>query len=396
MKVSKLNLGPVLLLFVASLTFAVDSGTAPLLPKQFGGWIAASVLTSKDPAQADSVNSALLKEYGFTDFAAAVYTRNDGRKVRLKAARFGDTSGAYGAFTFYKTPQMLVEKIGDQGAALNERVLFYRGNILVDADFGKLTAMSAAELRELASGLPLPAGNTRNLPGLPAYLPTQSYVKNSAKYVLGGIGLEKIDAPLPAQLVNFSAGAEVALANYNSSGGKAALMLISYPTPQIAAEHLRRIDAVTKPDAQAKANGAIPVDAGRVFTKRTGPIVVVASGPLSLSEATSLLALVNYDADVTWNENTSFSKKDNLANLLVNVIVLCGILMGLALVAGVAFGGIRIVVKRILPERVFDRPEEMEFISLHLSDHERRAQDSKGKYFNRSQLTSKRPGPVSK
>jgi hypothetical protein len=377
MKVIKPTLGSILL-FVASLTFAVDSTTAPLLPKQFGGWqIAGSVQTSKEPSQADSVNSALLKEYGFTDFEAATYTRDDARKVRLKAARFNDTSGAYGAFTFYKMPQMLTEKIGDQGAALNERALFYRGNILVDADFGKLTAMSAAELRELASLLPLPSGNTRNLPGLPAYLPTQSYVKNSAKYVLGGIGLEKMNAPLPAQLVDFSSGAEVVLGNYISSGGQAAMMLISYPTPQIAAEHLRRIDAATKPGNQPKADSGTAVAAGRVFTKRTGPIVVVASGPFSASEATSLLASVNYDADVTWNENTSFSKKDNLANLLVNIIVLCGILMGLALVAGIAFGGIRIMVKRILPERVFDRPEGMEFISLHLSDNGGRTQDSK-------------------
>jgi hypothetical protein len=377
MKVSRPTLCSILL-FVASLTFAVDSAQAPLLPKQFGGWqIAGVVQTSKDPAQADSVNSALLKEYGFTDFAAVTYTRDDGRKVRLKAARFGDTSGAYGAFTFYKMPQMVSEKIGDQGAALNERVLFYRGNILVDADFGKLTAMSAAELRELASLLPLPAGNTRNLPGLPAYLPTQSYVKNSAKYVVGGIGLQKINAPLPAQLVDFTSGAEVALGNYNSSGGLAALMLISYPTPQIAAEHLRRIDAATQPSTAPKADDALLLGAGRVFTKRTGPIVVVASGPLSQSEAAALLASVNYDADVTWNENTSFNKKDNLANLLVNIIILCGILMGLALVAGIAFGGIRIIVKRILPERVFDRPGGMEFISLHLSDNGGRSQDSK-------------------
>ena len=378
MKLLRLILASTLTLSLASPIFAADAVPASLLPKQFGGWeIAGPVQTSKDPTQADSVNSALLKEYGFTDFAAATYTRDDGRKVRLKAARFDDTSGAYGAFTFYKMPQMLTEKIGDQGAALNERVLFYRGNILVDADFGKLTAMSAAELRELASLLPLPAGNTRNLPGLPAYLPTQSYVKNSAKYVVGSIGLEKINAPLPAQLVDFTAGAEVVLGNYNSSGGLAALMLISYPTPQIAAERLRRIDAAMQPGTAVKPDGGTPLEQAHVFTKRTGPILVVASGPLSSSEAAALLASVNYDADVTWNENTSFSKKDNLANLLVNIILLCGILMGLALVAGIAFGGIRIMVKRIMPQRVFDRPEGMEFISLHLSDHGAQRQDSK-------------------
>jgi len=35
---------------------------------------------------------------------------------------------------------------------------------------------------------------------------------------------------------------------------------------------------------------------------------------------------------------------------------------------GVAFGGVRILVKRLFPDRVFDRPEQMEFISLRLAE----------------------------
>src|ERR1700674_1057141 len=282
MKLSKLIPALVLVISLAGVALADEAASSvSILPKQFGGWqISGSSRTSNDPAIADPVNAAVLKEYGFTSFDSATYTREDGRKLALKAARFGDASGAYGAYTYYKTAPMQIEKIGDGAASMNERVLFYRGNILVDAVFQKLSAMSAAELRELAESLPLPAGNTRNLPGLPAYLPTQSYVKNSAKYVVGEIGLEKVNAPIPAQLVDFTSGAEVVLGNYNSSGGQAALMLISYPTPQIAADHLRRIDAAIKPGTP-KADGAIPADAGRVFTKRTGPIVVVASGPLS-------------------------------------------------------------------------------------------------------------------
>jgi hypothetical protein len=338
----------------------------PMLPQQFGGWeLSGTAQTSTNPAMADPVNAEVLKEYGFNDFESATYTRDDGRKLTLKAARFADASGAYGAFTFYKMPQMLIEKIGDQGASLNERVLFYRGNILIDAVFQRLSAMSAAELRELAGDLPLPPGNTGKLPGLPAYLPKQSYVKNSAKYVLGPATLDRVNSPLPAQFVDFSRGAEVVLGNYNASGGEATLILISYPTPQIASEYLRKIEAGQQPPSQA---GNPPLIAGPTFEKRTGPIVVVAAGPLSPSEAKSLLASVNYDADVTWNENTYLTKKDNLANLLVNVILLCFIIIGFALVVGVAFGGVRILTKRILPDRVFDRPQDMEFISLHLSD----------------------------
>jgi len=54
--------------------------------------------------------------------------------------------------------------------------------------------------------------------------------------------------------------------------------------------------------------------------------------------------------------------------LILNIVVLCGILAGLAVVAGVAFGGIRILMKRCYPDKVFDRPEQMEFISLHLTE----------------------------
>jgi hypothetical protein len=375
MKVARLV--SVILLGVGA-AFAGEGARVPasLLPQQFAGWqIAGPAKTSQDPAVADSVNASLLKEYGFTDLASATYTREDGRKLTVKAARFGDASGAYGAFTYYKMPQMLKETIPDQGVSLNERVLFYRGNIVVDAVFEKLSAMSTAELRELAQALPLPGGNAGDLPLLPQYLPKPGYVKNTAKYVIGPIGLEKISAPLSAELVDFNSSAEVAMGTYQTADGDATLMLISYPTPQLAAEHLRRIDAALQP--RLSGGGQRVQNAGPIFDKRTGPMLVVAMGAISQGEARSLLSAVNYDADVTWNENTYSNKKNNLGNLLLNVFLLCGILIVFAGVAGVAFGGIRIFFNRILPEKVLHREQEVEFISLNLSEGQIGTPDSK-------------------
>ncbi len=363
------------LLFLALSLGSALAGESPaatpppsILPAQFAGWhISGSIQTSKDPAVADSVNADLLKEYGLTDFESGTYTGEDGRKVALKAIRFADASGAYGAFTYYKMPQMLKESIPDQGSSLNERVLFYRGNILVDAVFEKLSAMSAASLRELSQALPRPAGNAGNLPSLPAYLPKSGYVKNTAKYVMGPVGLDRIRAPLSAQLVDFNASAEVAMGTYQTSGGVVTLMLIAYPTPQLAAEHLRRIDAANQPNTQPQSGSPITI-AGPMFDKRTGPMVVIATGAVSQAEARALLSAVNYEADVTWNENTYQNKKNNLANLLLNVFLLCGILMVFAGVAGLAFGGIRIFFNRILPERILHREQDADFISLNLSE----------------------------
>jgi hypothetical protein len=367
----------VMLSFVAVTAFAAEPAAvksapeAAILPKGFGGWeMQGTVETSKDPAVADPANPAVLKEYGFTDVASGTYTRDDGRKLTLRAARFGDASGAYGAFTYYKQPEMLNEKIGDQGSSLNNRVLFYRGNVLVDALFDKLSAMSAAELRELAGDIPLPQGGARNLPSLPTYLPKQDYVKNTAKYIMGPLTLDKIGSPLPAVLIDFASGAEVVEGTYHGSGGEGTLILISYPTPQIAAEHLKRIEAAHQPNSQPAGAPAV-VELGTFAQKRSGPIVAIAAGPLSESEANSLLASVHYDADVTWNENTFFDKKNNVANLLWNVVVLCGLLMGITIVAGVAFGGVRVALQRLLPKR--DRSPENEFIALNIDETRREA-----------------------
>ena len=326
-----------------------------------------SAAKSVDPAAVDPANAAVLREYGFERFEKAEYSRDDGRKLAIKAAIFDDASGAYGAFTYYQTPIMLDEKIGTQAGSLTNRVLFFQGNVLVDALFDKVNAMSAAELRELAGMLPKPAGSADKLPSLRNYLPTREYQKNTAKFIMGPAALGRLGAPLPASVVNFTSGTEVALARYTVTAGDATLMLIEYPTPQIAIERLKQIDAAHQLAAPQPGTAPI-VDVGPFFDKRTGPIIVIAAGPLSQSEARAMLGSISYEADVTWNENTYFNKRNNLANLLFNVIVLCGIVIGLALVAGVGFGGVRILAKRLFPGRVFDRPEETEIISLHLED----------------------------
>jgi hypothetical protein len=365
---------PILVVSIALTAFAAEPPTPPkpapeaaILPKEFGGWqLQGTAQTSKDPAVADPANPAVVKEYGFTDFSSGSYTREDGRKLTVRAARFSDASGSYGAFTYYKQPEMLNEKIGDQASSLNNRVLFYRGNVLVDALFDKLSVMSAAELRELASDIPRPQGGARNLPSLPTYLPKQDYVKNTAKYIMGPIALEKIGAPLSSELIDFAAGAEVVEGTYRASSGEGTLLLISYPTPQIATEHFKRIEAAHQANAPLAAGQPAVVEMGSFAQKRSGPIVAVASGSISQSEANALLTPFHYDADVTWNENTFFDKKNNVANLLWNVVVLCGVLMGITLAAGVAFGGVRIALQRVLPKQ--NRSADDEFIALNIDE----------------------------
>jgi hypothetical protein len=344
------------------------SGSSPILPQQFAGWqMEGSPVFSVVASSADPTNPALLNEYGFKESESATFKSDDGRTLKIRAARFADASGAFGAYTFYLRPEMVREQIGDQGASSNERVLFYRGDVLVDAVFTQTSVMSPAALRELAGMLPRPLGNSGNLPPILAYMPHHGYQTNTEKYAEGPRAAALIEAPVPAALIDFSSSPEVVLGEYSTPSGTATLMLLEYPTPAVAIEHLRRIDSAYH-TAQLQPGVNAVQNVGPFFAKRSGPIIAVVSGPVSQSDAQTLLGAVNYEASVTWNENAYFDKKNNLANLLVNIILLCFIIGAISLVAGFAFGGFRVLMRRYFPGRGFGDAEKQEFIALNIQE----------------------------
>jgi hypothetical protein len=345
-----------IVLAMTSCGVGVAADTA-FLPTSFAGWtLTGTPQITHDAAKVDGAYPAVLQEYGFTQAETATYTRPDGRKLTIKAAEFKDATGAYGAYTFYRQPTMRSEQIGTKAASANERTLFFRSNVLVDASFDRVTGMSAAELRELAASLPTAGGSSDKLPNLPQYLPKQNAVENSTRYIIGSQAIAAAGTPLTAEQVDFQYDPEILEQQYSLPDGPVTLMLVQYPTPQIAGDRLRALEGV------AKANP------GALALRRTGPILVVASGTVDNSDARSLLGSVNYDAEVTWNEATSTPKRDNIGNLIVGVFSLIGILLLIMLIFGVFFGGFRILASRLFPNRVFNRSESMEIIQLHLRE----------------------------
>jgi hypothetical protein len=205
------------------------------------------------------------------------------------------------------------------------------------------------------------------LPGFIEFLPHKDYIRNTQKYVMGPAALNALQSPISADQVDFGASSELTLAHYDTASGEATLTLISYPTNQMAADHLRRIDAAHQL-AQPQAGVSVVEGAGTFHDKRTGPIVAIVTGGISDSDAKALLGEVNYDARVTWQTPAENSQVRDLYSLILNTVVLCAIIGAFAIVAGIAFGGLRILMKRWYPDKVFDRPEQMEFISLRLTE----------------------------
>jgi hypothetical protein len=310
----------------------------------------------------------VLKEDGFSQFSAATYTRADST-LKVRVIGFQDATGAYAAYTFYRRPGMLKEDVGAGAAWDGSRLLFWQGALVVDATFDRVTAMSAAELRELAGNLPKVAGSAGVAPTLPRYLPSDSLQPLTTRYALGPAGYARSGGVLPAALIDFDRGAEVLTAQYSGRDGDGALTLINYPTPQLAAERQRAIDAFLRAGNSPAAAWPAPLAESSVtalLSRRSGPLLAVTSGAFPANDARRLIGQVNYTADVTWNNPKGYiSEVSKTARLLLGIAMLTGLLCGTAVIVGLFLGGGR-AAYRLIRGKPVSTLQESEFISLHL------------------------------
>jgi hypothetical protein len=349
----------------------VAPAAPPLLPTDFAGWsLSGPAQESAAPEAADAANASVLKEFGFQQFSAAHYANAD-NKLSVRAIRFQDASGAFGAFTFFRRAGSIPEQIGRSAAWDGSHVLFWNGATLVDATLDKVTPMTASELRELAKDLPQPPGSANVAPPLPGYLPRQDLEVNQTHYSLGPEAYARGGGVLPPPLVDFPTSAEAVTANYSSRDGDGQMTLLIYPTPQMAAARLRDIDAFLKagntksawPQALAESRP------DSLLTRRSGPIVAITSGSLPAATAHKLINQVNYQADVVWNNPQGYiSDGSKVARLILGIFALTGILGAAAILLGLFLGGGRALYRVLRGKPASAFQEETEFIRLNLED----------------------------
>jgi len=345
-----------------------------LLPESFAGWVAKSAPKKMtDAAQADPANAAALKEYDFTGAELAVYKRS-GETLNLLALRFHDSSGAFGAYSFYRKNGWPREQIGAGATSDNNRVLFWTGNTVMDANFSKIGPMSGAELRELAGELPQPEGGKALTPPVMVSLPKAQLDGQTTHYALGPASYAGAGGVLPPELVGFDRGAEAVTASYTLRTGPATLTLIDYPTPQMAAAQETRIhafiEACKRADKQTQATWPKPLqDSGlaALEVRRSGPLVALVSGNAFTDDSHKLLASVHYETELTSIEQPSESEVLKTGKLLMGITILVLIGCSVSLLLGFFLGGFRILY-RLARGKPASSVYDIEFISLNLRE----------------------------
>jgi hypothetical protein len=347
-------------LVVAASTSSAQNPKADL-PVRFGQWTVAGPVRKLAPNFAsDEQKTTVFAECGISQTAIATYSFGPDT-TKATAYAFQDSSGAYEAFTYLRSPGMATFDVSLTHTAAFDRdhALLSAGNLVVE--LAPASGVSMGDLKDLLRRVIASADRTP-FPPIQTFLPKAGRVPSGEQYALGpaafrlaAASVGRADfAPLVDQ-AGFSSGAEAIFAPYKAGVNEAVLLLIDYPTPQLAELHLRHLQRAllaTKQDASVE---------------RKGSLLSIVLAPTSTEYAEKLRGAVNYQTQVTWNEPSQTLTDPPWATVLGKIFIGTGIFMVVAVVMGVAFGGVRVITKRFFPGKVFDRPEQMEVLQLGLS-----------------------------
>ena len=188
------------------------------------------------------------------------------------------------------------------------------------------------------------------LPVLMQHLPETGRVRNSERYLIGLRSLDLFANRIPASLAGFENGAEATVARYKTPMGDLPLVLLEYPTPQIARDRMAAFEK--QPGWQAK---------------RSGPLVAVIPAPpelkLNAAGAKPLFDSIQWDLQFTWYESAKRTAQPNVAKMLLGAFKLTGVLLLAMFLGGAFFASIGVWLRR----RGLKDGEEPGMISLHLN-----------------------------
>jgi hypothetical protein len=300
------------------LLFVPLAAQAAIFPDKIGTFDKGS------PTSLTMPDRGLFEEFGLEATEQAEY-KSDSKHFTATAWRFRDSTGAMAFFQAHRPSGATPAPISKLAASTSDGTIFAYGNYVFQFTGA---VPPATDLEPVYAQLPKLENSP--LPSLMGFLPSAGLIPNSERYILGPVALERFEPRIAPSIAAFHMGAEAQLAKYKSPKGPLSLAIFKYPTPGMARERLVEFQKI--PGAMAK---------------RAGPLVAVTIDPPDLDSAERLLAQVKYETNLTLTQKVPVNEVKGFARTLLNIFVLAGIILGMCLVAGIAFGGIKILARKM-------------------------------------------------
>src|SRR5258708_5413560 len=326
-----------------------------VLPRHFSNW---SGQPGPDSVETEKY-ATLWKETGRTPGEFNQYTSGAAR-INVGLQKYRDPSSAYEMYTALIRREMHPSTLNRTSAVDGDRLIVLVGSSILQVR--PTQAISTADLVTLVNSVSARADQTP-LPPIRTYLP-DGFSDGTQRYALGPAGLRNaLNSLKDEEFTNlvseagFASGAEAMIAEYRNGKDSAGLLLVEYPTPQLAEQHLRHLEQALSPAAK---------QAGTTI-ERKASLLSLGLKPSSAAYGGSPRSAVIYETGVTWNEPHQTVTDPPFVTTLVKIILGKGVFMVAAVVVGVAFGGVGVLGKIFFPGKVFDGPGQMEVLQLGLS-----------------------------
>ncbi len=303
-----------------------------------------------------------------TESAERQSYQRGGTQVDVTLFRMRDPSWGYSAFSVLRPVAATHFRPTSHSSIGKTDAMMLVGNLLVEVT-GKNLAADARDFVALAKALRAHA-SAEPYPTLWQYLPSEHFVPHTDRYALDARTLARELAGTPAgawgkgDWLGFYDSAEAEVAQYKMAGKRMTLLLASYPTQQLATEHLKEMEKWFDVNPSAGASRK----KGRVlYARRFASLVGLVEGAHSKAQANELLGLIRYQTVVTWNEPGFKLNQMTMPEYIVGIIAGTGMIILITLVVGIALGMIRIGIKKTFPGVIFDRRRSIEVIQLGLT-----------------------------
>jgi uncharacterized protein DUF6599 len=352
----------VCLLAVAALIPFQRASAQSVLQQSFADWsVQPSAEKFSVPFLAGGADGPVVQEFGYKSFDYQKYSRGK-ETLDVTLYQMIDPTAAYGAFTYFRQPNMASSKLTQYAAVSPNRALIVVGNFLLEVT-GQRLDHSTEALEALVASVKSKA-DPRPYPSLAEHLPPNGMIPGSVRYAIGPLALQKFLPVGSGDWIGFSQGAEAVIARYHKGGQEVTVLVAEYPTQQIAG---KRFDAMTP---VVHPNPPTPETENRVVgSLREGDLIALAIASRAGEFPDNLLKDITFGHYVTSNEGKFTATEKSMPVYIVGAFVGAGAIMLIALFSGLGFAVVRIVVKKFYPGKVFDRRETMEVIQLGISDH---------------------------
>ena len=322
-----------------------QAGASNLLSKTVGDFRVSGV----------RLDAPLLKEIAPEDFrvesaAEGTYLSAKGERFTVTVVKTKSQAGAYALLTevyarMRSRGQAQATKDGDigiAGIASSDRVAFYKGPLFVSITGGAHSGES--DLIDFARAFAGTLPDAENeIPVLVKHLPDWETARDRSTYAVSLHALQNAAGQQPIfEAVSFDEGEEAVTANYDRSR----LVIIEYPTPQIAQSVDERISEQLK--QLRESGGSVPSG-----YRRVGNYSVFVFDAPDEAAAKKLIDSVKYEQSIQWlGENplawSRFEKQHTreAVSLILGIAKTIGFFVALCLGGGAVVGGLAFLHRR--------------------------------------------------